>query len=42
MSALQRDAIRAGAYRLSRLPKDQVGSRDDFAVALKPKWDMSR
>lgn len=42
MSALQRDAIRAGAYRVSRLPKEFVGTQQDLAVSLKPNWDMTR
>ncbi|GAM82234.1 hypothetical protein ANO11243_002130 [Dothideomycetidae sp. 11243] len=42
MSALQRDAIRAGAYRLSRLPKDQVGTQQDLAESLRPQMNMNR
>ncbi|KAI9835597.1 MAG: hypothetical protein M1819_002048 [Sarea resinae] len=39
-SALQVQNIRAGAYRLSRIPKDVVGTRDDLSVSLKPSWDL--
>ncbi|KKY28659.1 hypothetical protein UCRPC4_g00466 [Phaeomoniella chlamydospora] len=42
VSQLQLQSIRAGAYRLSRVPKDQVGTRDDFSIALKPSWDMRK
>ncbi|KAF2157576.1 hypothetical protein K461DRAFT_317653 [Myriangium duriaei CBS 260.36] len=42
MSALQREAIRAGAYRVSRLPTDQVGTYQDFNESLKPRMDISR
>lgn len=34
--------IRAGAYRISRLPTDQVGTQGDLANSLKPKWDIGR
>lgn len=32
--------IRTGAYRVSRLPADTVGTKDDMANELRPKWDM--
>lgn len=32
--------IRTGAYRVSRLPADTVGTKDDMAHELRPKWDM--
>lgn len=32
--------IRTGAYRVSRLPTDTVGTKDDMAFNLRPKWDM--
>ena len=32
--------IRNGAYRISRLPPDSVGTKDDMAFSLRPKWDM--
>ncbi|RMZ88262.1 hypothetical protein DV736_g4522, partial [Chaetothyriales sp. CBS 134916] len=35
-------AIRAGAYRVSRIPKDVVGTHGEIGSALKPKWDMNR
>lgn len=40
LSAAQLANIRAGAYRVSRIPKEFVGTRDDFSVSLKPQWDM--
>ena len=40
ISAVGRGAIRAGAYRISRLPQDMVGTRDDLAAALKPSWEL--
>lgn len=40
-SARQKQNIRAGAYRLSRLPKGVVGTRNDIMDDLKPKWDLS-
>ena len=41
MSASQVQSIRAGAYRVSRIPKDVVGSQADMAAALRPKWAMT-
>ena len=32
--------IRMGAYRVSRLPANTVGTKDDMATELRPKWDM--
>jgi hypothetical protein len=32
--------IRAGAYRISRLPAETVGTKDDIATSLRPQWDM--
>lgn len=40
VSAAQLANIRAGAYRLSRLPKDFVGGKDE--IDLKPRMDISR
>ena len=34
--------IKRGAYRVSRLPQDTVGTRDDLAATLKPRWDIGR
>jgi len=42
ISNVQQNAIRAGAYRVSRLPGDMVGTQSDLNAALKPTWDMSR
>ncbi|KAF2759518.1 hypothetical protein EJ05DRAFT_301027 [Pseudovirgaria hyperparasitica] len=41
MSRMQLHNIRAGAYRVSRIPKEMVGTRDDIVTALKPKWDLT-
>ena len=40
MSARQLHNIRAGAYRLSRIPKETVGTKSDINDALKPQWNM--
>jgi hypothetical protein len=40
ISAAHVHNIRAGAYRVSRLPAETVGTRDDIASTLRPKWDM--
>ncbi|KAH0356985.1 hypothetical protein KCU81_g761, partial [Aureobasidium melanogenum] len=42
ISNVQQNAIRAGAYRVSRLPGDMVGTQSDLNAALKPAWDMNR
>lgn len=42
ISNLHSEALRAGAYRVSRLPPQMVGTRDDLAAQLKPSWDMRR
>ena len=39
-SAAQIHNIRAGAYRLSRIPKEMVGTKIDIKNALKPTWDL--
>jgi hypothetical protein len=40
ISATQLRNIRTGAYRVSRLPADAVGTKDDLVSSLRPKWDM--
>ncbi|KAI9797176.1 MAG: hypothetical protein M1825_006035 [Sarcosagium campestre] len=40
MSAAQVHNIRTGAYRVSRLPKDFVGTKADITSSLKPTWDL--
>lgn len=42
ISNMHSQALRAGAYRVSRLPPEMVGTRDDLAAQLKPSWDMRR
>ena len=32
--------IRNGAYRVSRLPADTVGTKGDIMASLRPNWDM--
>ncbi|KAL3473752.1 hypothetical protein BJX99DRAFT_191265 [Aspergillus californicus] len=34
--------IRNGAYRVSRLPPETVGTRDDLMSNLRPTWDMRK
>lgn len=40
ISALQMDAVRSGAYRVSRIPKEFVTSREDLTKQLRPKMDL--
>ncbi|KAE8445652.1 hypothetical protein EG329_012949 [Mollisiaceae sp. DMI_Dod_QoI] len=40
ISTTQLGAIRSGAYRISRIPKDVVFTKDDLATTLKPQWGM--
>ena len=40
MSAVQLNSIRAGAYRVSRIPKEVVGTKDDILTSLRPKLDL--
>ncbi len=40
MSPAQLQSIRAGAYRVSRIPKDVVGTKTDIVQSLKPTWDL--
>ncbi|KAF2769602.1 hypothetical protein EJ03DRAFT_351106 [Teratosphaeria nubilosa] len=40
ISAMQMDAVRAGAYRVSRIPKEMVTTRDDLANQLRPKMSL--
>ncbi|KIW82676.1 hypothetical protein Z517_05703 [Fonsecaea pedrosoi CBS 271.37] len=42
ISALHVHNIRTGAYRVSRIPKEVAGTRDELAAALKPQWDLNR
>ena len=42
ISAMQQDAVRKGAYRVSRIPTDTVFTKDDMTNQLKPSWDMRR
>lgn len=34
--------IRTGAYRVSRLDGNMVGTRDDMMSSLRPTWDMRK
>ena len=38
MSASQIHSIRTGAYRISRIPKEVVGTKKDLMDSLKPTW----
>ena len=40
ISALHTHNIRTGAYRVSRLPKEVAGTKDELAAALRPQWDV--
>ncbi|KAJ9642456.1 hypothetical protein H2199_004837 [Coniosporium tulheliwenetii] len=40
MNPVQLNSLRAGAYRVSRIPKGVVGTKNDLMSELKPKWDM--
>jgi hypothetical protein len=40
MSNLQIANMRAGAYRLSRIPKELAGTKGEMNNALKPTWDF--
>lgn len=40
VSAVQSQAIRNGAYRVSKIPQDVVFTKDDLATTLKPQWGM--
>ncbi|MCJ1287056.1 hypothetical protein MMC26_006404 [Xylographa opegraphella] len=42
MSAAQVHSVRAGAYRVSRIPKEMVGTKDELSDSLRPKWDLNR
>ncbi|CAI7641843.1 unnamed protein product [Penicillium glandicola] len=41
VSANHQNNIRMGNYRVSRLPPDAVGTKDDMMSSLRPKWDMN-
>lgn len=32
--------MRAGAYRISRIPKDLTGTKDEIGASLKPTWNL--
>ncbi|WEW55572.1 hypothetical protein PRK78_001003 [Emydomyces testavorans] len=40
LSAAQAYSIRTGAYRVSRLPAQTVGTKQDIISNLRPTWDM--
>ncbi|KAL4879813.1 hypothetical protein BJY04DRAFT_90132 [Aspergillus karnatakaensis] len=40
VSAAHLHNIRTGAYRVSRLPAETVGTKDDLMSNLRPTWDM--
>ncbi|KAL4767618.1 hypothetical protein BDW60DRAFT_199614 [Aspergillus nidulans var. acristatus] len=40
VSAAHLQNIRNGAYRVSRLPPETVGTKDDLMSNLRPTWDM--
>ena len=40
ISSQQLHAVRTGAYRVSRIPKELAGSKDDIIASLRPTWDL--
>ena len=40
MSQMQVHNIRAGTYRVSRIPKEISGTRDELSNTLRPQWGM--
>ncbi|KAK4691105.1 hypothetical protein P7C71_g5825, partial [Lecanoromycetidae sp. Uapishka_2] len=42
MSASAAHSIRTGAYRVSRIPKEVVGTKLDWNESLRPQWDLNR
>jgi len=40
ISAAGRFAVRSGANRVSRIPRDVLGTKDDFALQLKPRMNL--
>ncbi|KAI4284316.1 MAG: hypothetical protein L6R38_001520 [Xanthoria sp. 2 TBL-2021] len=40
MSAQQLHSIRSGAYRVSRIPKEVVGTKTEINESLKPNWGI--
>ncbi|CBX91945.1 hypothetical protein LEMA_P046510.1 [Plenodomus lingam JN3] len=40
ISAVGRFAVRSGANRVSRIPREVVGTRDDFMVQLRPQMNL--
>lgn len=42
ISAAQAYNVRNGAYRVSRLPPETVGTKDDITSNLRPTWGMHR
>lgn len=41
MSARTQYAVRTGAYRISRIPKEVVGTKNELMDSLKPQWDLN-
>lgn len=42
ISAMQMDAVRSGAYRVSRIPKEMVTTKDDMISQLRPTMNLVR
>ena len=40
MSAVQLHSLRAGAYRVSRIPAELGGTKGELGEQLKPRWEM--
>ncbi|KAJ9646178.1 hypothetical protein H2204_000841 [Knufia peltigerae] len=42
ISAMHNHSIRSGAYRVSRIPKEVAGTKNELFAALRPQWDLNR
>ena len=42
LSAAAAHSVRAGAYRVSRIPKEVVGTKHEITESLRPQWDLNR
>lgn len=42
MSAAQLHSIRAGAYRVSRIPQELGGTKQELTDSLRPQWDVRK
>jgi len=40
LSPMHAHNIRAGAYRISKVPKELAGTKQDIVAGLRPTWDL--